>query len=202
MPNIKVTLNAKLSWDLLMCEVVFGNNGIQLNTTMYPGKTPDLSKALSKVSKKTQAAAIATPLFSKLARSTSKPDRKAFQMEVAKRRALTKDWGGIATIGYKPQIIKVSTSRATQLVFFTTSSEWLFDPPGLFLDSPLDPAIGAIGVPQIVDYGHTVWTTFVPQNVATQFKYNLRLITSVWNNGAFDGHAIIIVDPIIETSKQ
>ena len=190
MAKFKQSLNAQLSWDLLTCEVVFDQVGVHLFTNLITDNTADLSTALSQVPKKSKAA----PLVSHVLPNPSKG--------IDKLEAQVREWSVLKRIAYLPQIVEISRSRATQMVFFTKNSGWVFDPPGLFLDNPLEPTFGILGVPQIVDSGHTVITTFVPNYVITQFKYNLRLITNVYDQGAFAGHAIIIVDPIIETGKD
>ncbi len=201
-------LTANLVFDLVWVEVVFGPDGVELKVHSQPGlQQPGLAGVLASISEDTRPARKASLERAAMEIGKVPADQKDLSRKDAFRRiAESRDWGNLSSIAFIPQANKIliSRARATQLIFWSKDTAWLFDPPGLFLDRPLDPAIGTLTDPQIIDGQTTVLATFLPNPQApiTQFKYNLRLITGVQTNGVYDGHAIIIVDPIIETSKQ
>ena len=206
MAKTKKSLVTNLTWDIVECEVVFGEYGIQLNTTERAGQ-PDLAQSLAHVAEKTRPATKATLELSAIANTRGREALAAFDREAARLREMTRDWGLLSSIVFRPKEhkITISRSRATHLIFYTTAPAWQFEHPGIFLDNPpLDPAIGTLADPVITNNQQMVYTTFLPayMAVATQIKYNLKLITEAFNHGTFGGHAIIIVDPIIETGKD
>jgi hypothetical protein len=200
--------NGNLTYDIVEVYVKFGPNGVDLATTAYPDPTqPNLktvAQVLANISMKTRP--VLKAYLERAAREIREvpADHQHRSREDLRLLAM----GDLSQIVFQPDLesnqIKISRSRATQFIFYSLD-KWTFDGLGFFLDKdPLDPAIGNFTDRQILEDGHQLRITFVPspQAPATRIKYNLRLRTDVRTNNALDGHAIIIVDPIIETSKQ
>jgi hypothetical protein len=204
--KIKKNAIAISPWDIVTCEVAFGNNGVQLNTTTYPGHTGYLADVLAGISKATLPATKESLERAAIEIKKVPTGHRPVSKEELRRLGLTRDFGDLSSYVFQPELhkIKISRSRPTQLIFYSLSKDWKFDWPGIYPDITLDPAIGTLAVPEFMDNDQTVRTTFVPSGLAVpeQFKYNLRLIASVLNFGVSAGHVIIIVDPIIEKSKQ
>jgi len=203
--------NGNQTYDTVIVVVTFGGNGVTLNSTTYPypgqsnppQPTP-AAQALANLSGKSRLA-----MKGSLERALKEIRELPADHEVVSAdRLRLSAMGDLSLIAFVPELpsnqVKVSKSRATQFIFHSPS-DWTFHKLGFFLDSdPLDPTIGIFTDRQISPDGHFLWITFVPnpQGAATRIKYNLELITVVTTNSVFDGHAIIIVDPIIEKSIQ
>lgn len=193
-------------WDIVTCGVEFSNSGVGLNTTTYPGQADVLANVLASISTATLPATKASLERAAMEIKRVPTGHRGVSKEELRRLGLTRDLGDISSYVFQPELhkIEISMRLPTQLIFYSLSKDWKFDWPGLSLDIPLDPAIGTLAAPEIIDNDQTVRTTFVPSGLAApaRFKYNLRLIASVLNFGVSAGHVIIIVDPIIEKSKQ
>jgi hypothetical protein len=205
--------NGNPTYDTVLVQVSFGGNGVTLITNAYQGQSnplqsnppqPTLAQALDNLSGKMRLAIKeslerALKEISELPAGHQSHSREAFRLPAM---------GDLSQIVFQPELpsnqVKISRSRATQFIFHSPGS-WTFDKLGFFLDNePLNPDIGIFTDRQISPDGHMLRITFVPnpQGPATRIKYNLQLITDVKTNNVFDGHAIIIVDPIIEKSLQ
>jgi len=190
-PSKKVNFAGE--WDVVHCDVRFANDGIHLDTT-YVSSQPQLSALTLNASKKATELTRSSLDLSLMDKS-QKGDRRPNRIS-----AMAREWS-LAEVWFRPHRVKISRSRVTQFYFTTQSEHWVFDPPGFFLENSYDQAIGSFTEPQLMDYGRTVLTSFVPKGPAMEFKYNLRLEATAWNFNVDEGHAIIIIDPIMETSK-
>jgi hypothetical protein len=201
--------NGNQPYDTVLVEVFFGGNGVTLISTAFPGQSnPLLSNPLQPNPLPPSLTQALGKLSDKMRLSMKEPLGRASKVIRLKKDLRLSAMGDLSQIVFQPELptnqIMVSMSRATQFIFFSPG-KWTFDKLGFFLDEdPLPPAIGMFTDRQIMLGGHMLRITFVPnpQGPATRIKYNLQLITDVKTNNAFDGHAIIIVDPIIEKSLQ
>jgi hypothetical protein len=181
-------------WDVVHCDVRFAHDGIHLDTT-YVSSQPELSALVIGASKKATELARSSLDASISERLSQKGERRPNKLV-----AMTREWS-FSEFLFRPHRVKISRSRVTHFYFPTQSPHWVFDYPGFYLEGSYNAAIGTFTDPEITDHGRTVMISFVPNGSATEFKYNLRLEAQAWNFGVDEGHAIIIIDPIMETSK-
>lgn len=96
--------------------------------------------------------------------------------------------------------ITLAYDRITHLLFASDDKNWWFYNPGF---EPKDPNTqSTFQSTQILNNGTAVRTTFVPGAIYGELvPYNLIMRTVVWTSGTKNGHATIIIDPIVETGS-
>jgi hypothetical protein len=201
-------------WDTVYCEVKFKENGVHLNVEQISKPSVLASRLAAGASK---AAVLTRDSLNRqlggraIAKSGAAPaakggggvQNKSSHAPSAVSAVDARLAPDLSSFVFWPQKIRISPVRMTRFFFFTEAEHWTFDPPGFSVDwKTYNPAVGTFSTADIIDFGRTVCTTFYPAGpIGGSVKYDLRLITTAWNKGVPDGHAIIIIDPVLETSK-
>jgi hypothetical protein len=91
--------------------------------------------------------------------------------------------------------------RVTHILFFSDDKNWWFYPPGF--DTKEAAAMANFSAIERINNGTGLRVTFSPSAnppvAGLYMPYNVYMRTVVWQSGAKNGHATIIIDPVFET---
>lgn len=188
-PAKKVSVANVAQWDRVYCRIRFTPAGLELKVQHVPAQQ-DFASLISQAEKTIAAAKLSPNVTLANAAHIGRGSNRPKNVSERDLAVLLPLFGG--------HKIKVSHERVTEFYFYSEDLNWKFYPPGFETHDPAhsDRFQGT----QIVNDDYAVRTRFIPKGLQGEwFKYNLWMRTAVIENGQEKGHAIIIIDPVVET---